>query len=129
MSRYRKRSIDANHTEIVNELRSRGVYCYDLSSSGGGVPDIITFKNGHTVLIEIKTERDAQVKKTQLGWIAGWPGYVGFAQTADEAYRLATEPERYALTRQQKDKLAGLFLTCTKAHMHYPTVAKELEKL
>ena len=97
---------DKNHIEIAKALQSRGVHVEDLAEAGKGMTDIITHFRGYTVFIEIKVkERDSYVHKSQVKFLANWPGYCGFARTEDEAYSLATDPAAYALSRKQKDAL------------------------
>lgn len=124
--RFAKR-IDANHTATVNELKKRGVKCFDFSGAGGGVTDVITWHRGFTVLIEIKFGKDAELKKTQAKFLSEWPGFCGIALDVEQAYRLATEPERYSLTQKQKDVLAGVYFTMSGKKTRLPPVLRMLE--
>lgn len=121
------KTIDANHTETIRELRKRGVYCLDLSSSGGGVTDIITVYRGKVVLIEIKFG-NAVIKKTQAKFLSEYPGYSGIALSVEDAYKLATEPEKYALSAKQKDVLAGVWLRMSGKHSKLGPILRELSK-
>lgn len=57
LSRGTPRRLDANHTEIVDGLRFAGCEVLDLSSVGGGVPDIFVWANNQWHAIEIKTAK------------------------------------------------------------------------
>jgi Holliday junction resolvase len=119
---------DKNHKSICDELSKRGVQCLDLSGSGGGVTDIVTYFRGKTVFLEIKFGKDAKLKKTQAKFLSEWRGFCGIALNIDEAYALATKPEVTALNDRQKNYLAGLYLTMDK-ETRFPPVMRELEKI
>ncbi len=122
--RFAKR-IDQNHVEIVNELRKRGINVENLSDSGKGLTDIVTWYRGDTVFIELKRNTDrAAVKKTQLRFLSTWKGWCGIAKTVEDAVALATEPSVYALTSAQKDRLAAFYATMTAKEVALPTIEK-----
>jgi hypothetical protein len=116
--RFAKRT-DANHVEIVNELRKRGVFARNLTTAGDGVADVVTHYRGKVVFMEIKFGKKAEMKKTQMKFLGSWPGYCGIARTVDEAINLAMEPDKYAFTQKQKDNLliAHSRTEGTKAHL------------
>lgn len=118
---------DGNQKEIVKELRKRGVYCLDLSGSGRGVPDLMTYFRGQVVYIELKHGPKAALKKTQVKFLSEYPGRCGIVSTADDAYRLATEPEVYCLTQRQKDRLAAFYVRMEGNAVHLPTIEKLLK--
>ncbi len=83
MSKYAKR-VDANHTQVVEALRSAGCVVDDLSAIGGGVPDILVgyLRRGDRLfwLCEIKDgakpKSDQKLTDAQIRWhekYAGWP--------------------------------------------------------
>lgn len=60
---------DANHAEIVAALEACGVLVTDLYQVGGGVPDLLCFWRGRTVLLEVKTPT-GKLNKLQQNWHA-----------------------------------------------------------
>lgn len=86
-----------------------------------------TKKNGEgaTVFVEIKTAT-GKIKKSQLRFMARWSGFCGFARTADEAYALASNPAKHALTRAQKDKLAAFYTTMAAKEISFSVIEKLL---
>jgi len=122
------RRIDQNHVAIVNELAKRGVHAVNLTTAGDGICDIITYFRGKTVFIEIKFGRDARLKKTQLKFIGNWPGFIGIARNAEEAYSLATEPERYALTAKDKDRFLAVYARTEGPHVYLQTLLESLNR-
>lgn len=66
-----RRKADANQAEITLALRAAGVPYWDLSSVGGGCPDLLTrTKAGEYLFLEVKTKagklRPAQVEAAQI---------------------------------------------------------------
>lgn len=120
--KYRK-ATDKNQVEIVRDLRKAGVYVALFASTGGGVPDILAVKTD-PVWIELKVEKNAKVKVSQMWWMSAYPGFVGFATTFDEAFALATDPKAHSLTKRQKERLQQLAMQ--DKVMHFETVKKEL---
>lgn len=63
---------DANHTEIVEALRSHGAQVLDLSRVGRGCPDILVHFEGKIALVEVKVGKGkltpAQVEFQAEGW-------------------------------------------------------------
>ena len=83
MNKYAKR-VDANHTQVVEALRSAGCVVDDLSAIGGGVPDLLVgyMRRGERLfwLCEIKDGKkpksDQKLTDAQIHWhekYAGWP--------------------------------------------------------
>ena len=50
----RKARTDANHTEIVQAMRSCGWTVFDMSRAGNGFPDVLAARRGIVKLVEIK---------------------------------------------------------------------------
>lgn len=117
---------DKNHAEIVDALQKHGVDVLDLSTSGGGVADIVTHHRQKTVFIEIKCGPRAELKKTQVRFLALWSGHCGIVRTIDEAVALATDPVSNALTDPQKDKLAVFYGTMQTPKVHLNTILKAI---
>jgi hypothetical protein len=121
-----KASRDANHRDIVVTLTKRGVSAWDLSTSGGGVADIVTYYRSYTVFIEIKFGKDAVLKKTQLWFLGMWNGFCGIARDENEAFALATDPVKHALTHEQKQKLLAMHAVMKTKHISLNTVMKAI---
>ena len=56
---YNKR-VDKNQQEIVAEFRRLGFSVYITSHVGAGFPDLMSGKNGKTILVEIKSSESCQ---------------------------------------------------------------------
>lgn len=71
---------DANHSEIVECLRSLGCTVADLGSVGGGFPDIVVGYGGLNVLVEIKDGKKPPSARSltpdQVEFFAHWKGDV-----------------------------------------------------
>jgi len=82
---------DANHDEIVNGLRARGLGVVSLASLGDGAPDILVGVpcgvTGDNVLIEIKVPGKA-LNAVQVKWHEEWPGPVYTAWTLKQALNI-----------------------------------------
>lgn len=68
--------VDKNQAEIVRALRDAGCAVLDISSVGGGAPDlIVSSRDGRLHLVEIKN-RDARgrLNKLQQRWHESWAG-------------------------------------------------------
>ena len=58
---------DSNHAEIVKALRAFGVGVLDISSVGGGAPDLVTWPFGFVPFAEIKVVGDSP-RPNQFHW-------------------------------------------------------------
>ena len=125
---FRKARPDANQAAIIAELEAHSVRVLDLSSAGDGIPDLLTWHRERTVLIELKSGvKDAYLKRSQIELMVHWPGHCGIAVDAAAAVRLATEPERYALTAGQKLKLGGFATKMAGKQARLSAVLKVIE--
>ena len=89
---------DANHDEIVKELREAGASVSTLHQLGQGVPDLLVGARKpcpschsllcYNALIEIKTLY-ADLTPDECKWHASWRGQVAVARTVAEALRIA----------------------------------------
>ena len=70
---YNKR-VDKNQQEIVAEFRRLGFSVYITSHVGAGFPDLMTGKNGKTILVEIKSSESAKWTESQLEFMSRWQG-------------------------------------------------------
>ena len=124
MSRFY--STDANHSDIKQHLESLNIRVYDFAKAGDGFPDLLTVKNRIVCLIEIKFGKKAEIKKTQMKFIGNYPGYVGFAETIEEAEKLAKDPVAFSLTQKDKDKIAFFEQDYKQKKMHFETFKREV---
>jgi hypothetical protein len=120
---------DQNHRSIVADLEKAGIHTRDCAAMGGGFTDIITYWHPHTVFQELKFETDARVKKSQLHFLATWPGWCGIACSLMEATRLAQHPERYALTAAEKEVLLHVWVNLLGDKISLGTVYKHLARV
>ena len=85
-----KASLDANHTEIVAQLRQIGATVVDLAKVGKGCPDILVGWRGKTYLMEIKT-KTGYVRATQEQFFRSWTGgHIAVVRSFDDAYNVLT---------------------------------------
>ena len=93
MAHYRgmPRRVDGNHREIVDALRQAGCPVIDISSLGGGAPDIIVLRRDKSItLFEIKNPAThGKLNALQESWHLQWAGAVHVVRTVEEALRLA----------------------------------------
>lgn len=94
MSRY-ARKVDDNQGEIVEALRTLGVYVRSLASVGSGCPDLLCGYNGRTVLLEVKDGRrppsERRLTEAEADFFQDWRGgpiYV--VGSVEEAVRAVT---------------------------------------
>ena len=78
----RRPGLDLNHRAIVSGLRAAGCSVLDLSSVGGGCPDILVGARGRDHLLEIKHLTNGKLtpgaKKSAVGqkeWHDRWRGH------------------------------------------------------
>lgn len=103
-TKYLKTKRDKSHVQIQRELRQRGFSVVDLSSVGGGVPDLLVSKGVVTVLVEIK-EPEGSIYLDQLCFAAEWKGYIAFAQTVEECIAIMQNPAEKCLKPHQRTKI------------------------
>jgi len=85
-----KASLDANHTEIVAQLRQIGATVVDLAKVGKGCPDLLVGWRGKTYLMEIKT-KTGHMRATQEQFFRSWTGgYIAVVRSFDDAYSVLT---------------------------------------
>ena len=87
----RRAKVDANQAEIVAALRRVGASVLDLSSVGGGCPDIQAGYKNVNYNMEIKDgdkyESQRKLTPAQVAWHRDWRGQVCVVETVDEALR------------------------------------------
>lgn len=79
---------DANHVSILAAFRQAGCSVLDLSRVGGGCPDALVARNGHSLLVEIKDGTKAPSKRKLRGnqedFSARWRGRICVASSLDD---------------------------------------------
>lgn len=69
---------DANHADIVDAMRKCGATVHDLSTMGGGVPDVIAWVKDQWRLVEVKNPKTGYgrrgLNKLQSKWLSQWRG-------------------------------------------------------
>lgn len=129
MPKYAKR-IDANHTQIVNDLRKMGVHVYDLNLSGGGLTDIMIHRNDRTFFVELKVKgASAVVKKTQVKFLSEWQGFCGIARSLEDVVAMILTPSIGCLSQVQKDRLAAYYRTMTAKQVSLNTLEKVINEV
>lgn len=98
----RKIKLDANHKEVICDLRKQGVEVVEIFEP----VDTVLKLGDHVCFCEIKIEgSDGQFSRKQLEFMAVTRMPVIIARNAAEAMRLLTARE--SLSPQQKDALAA----------------------
>lgn len=83
--------VDANHSEIVGELRKRGIAVTSLAQIGKGVPDLLACFRGVLVLLEVKIPGE-DLNAAQKEFAEVWP--VKVVRSKDEAVLACVEAAR-----------------------------------
>ena len=82
------RRVDANHSEVVEQLRQAlpAATVHDLSGTGTGIPDLLIGYRGRNYLIELKDGAKAPSRReltpAQQDFHRKWQGQVGIAVSA-----------------------------------------------
>lgn len=94
----RKRGrIDENHKEIVCALRKLGMSVINLSSLGGGTPDLLV-GYGINFLLEIKKTEKSKLTPAQENFFENYNGIVFRVSSAEEAIeKMQNELRRFGL--------------------------------
>lgn len=79
--------VDANHSQIVAELRKAGVSVFSLHAVGDGCGDIICGIRRRTYLFEIKTD-EGELTPAQIKFRDEWRGQYDVIRTAEDALRV-----------------------------------------
>ena len=76
--------MDANHAQIVKDLRKAGAEVESLAGIGLGVPDLLVSYRGVNYLLEVKRE-DGTLRVSQIEWMKRWRGQVDVVRSSQEA--------------------------------------------
>lgn len=80
----RAAKVDANQTEIVNQLRQVGATVQSIAAIGKGAPDLLVGFQGRNVLMELKVDK-GKLTPDETNWHEEWRGQVAIIRNADEA--------------------------------------------
>lgn len=81
--------VDANHKEIADGLRARGLSVLSLHRLGQGAPDLLV-GNGYTnVLLEVKTAK-GKLEDDQKEFFEKWRGPKAVVRSLDEAIEVTS---------------------------------------
>ena len=88
----RRGKLDANHSEIVEALRSMGASVQSLAGIGSGAPDLAVGWRGKNFLFEIKDgkRRPSERKLTddEKAWHYAWTGQVAVIESVEAALEI-----------------------------------------
>lgn len=84
--RFVCRRVDANHRNLVRDLRSVGVSVLDTHTLGAGAPDLVVGYQGVNLLVEVKSRKGKQ-NPCQKDFGALWHGRYIVAKSAEEVLR------------------------------------------
>ena len=89
----RANKVDANQAQIVRDLRQFGASVQDLSSVGGGCPDLLVAFRGVNYLVEVKNKggRGKRLTEQQVRWQRAWRGQVAVCMCFDDVLKVITE--------------------------------------
>lgn len=74
MPYYRRHRRDATHQRIVEALRKAGASVVINADKGGGEPDLWVGYKRRTLGLEVKSDKKARLRETQMDFLARWRG-------------------------------------------------------
>ena len=80
----RAAKVDANQVAIVAALRKIGANVLHLHQLGKGVPDLLVFYRGRTMMLEVKMPSE-EPNALQVKFLNGWRGEVHVVRSPLEA--------------------------------------------
>ena len=78
---------DTNHAEISSTFEKLGCSVFSAHAVGAGFPDLVVGCNGHTLLVEIKTE-SGKLTDDQIKFIQSWNSTVYVVRNNDDVVSL-----------------------------------------
>ena len=83
---------DNNHKEIVNYLRTRW-HCtvYDMADVGKGFPDLVVGRLGKNFLIEVKSNKTAELTEKEQQFAKTWRGAIATVRNTSDVDALMQE--------------------------------------
>jgi hypothetical protein len=84
---------DGTHDEIVKALRDVGVAVESMVTLGGGRPDLLCAIRQYVCWVECKVPGEP-LRKSQVEFMARWPGDVWVAESGKEAVAKVVEGAR-----------------------------------
>jgi hypothetical protein len=98
---HHRRRVDENQKSIVSALKAIGACVLDLSSSGGGVMDLLVIHRGRVWMVEVKNpakpKADQSLTPAQIrvhAEIGRAGGEVKIIRTVDEAIAMVTHHDQ-----------------------------------
>jgi hypothetical protein len=82
----RRAAVDANQPAVVKELRQMGYSVMLTHQLGEGKPDFVVGAPYVALLVELKTDKKAQLTDDELAFRATWTGPLTTATTAEEIH-------------------------------------------
>jgi len=83
---------DANHREIISQLRQIGCSVFDTSNLGEGFPDIVVGFRGKNYLFEIKDgskpPSQRKLREKQIKFLNDWRGEVYVIENLEDALKV-----------------------------------------
>jgi hypothetical protein len=89
MTRYAAR-IDSNQAEIMDALRSLGVWCVDMHWCGRGVPDILAVDLAGTFWVEAKGAHGL-ITPSEREWARKYPGDLYVVRCVEDVVELVNK--------------------------------------
>ena len=80
----RAKKVDRGHAAIAAHIRSIGWSVFDSSAIGGGFPDTVVSRLGHTALMEIKHGK-SDLNTLQRKFSDGWAGAYFVVRSPEDA--------------------------------------------
>ena len=125
-------SKDANHNSTIKFLASCFVWAHDGAAIGNGFTDLIVYDmtgKAEMGFLELKTDnKKADFKRTQIEFMSKCPAPIGFAKTNEQALAFAKDPQKFGLTKYQKERLLALLLRDQRKKFPVTEIEKLLEK-
>lgn len=111
----RKAKLDSNQPEIVSQLKAAGYSVVSLASMHKGIPDLLVGKNEITVLIELKSTKNAKLTPDQQKFRECWFGGYYVCRSFDDVEKVFNEKNKIEkeqigkkIPRQKKNKSSKL---------------------
>lgn len=87
-------SVDANHVEIVQDLKMiPNISVFDASDVGRGMTDLIIGYNKNTYLVELKVNKKSSFTRKQREFRKKWKGNYFVAYTLEDVLTAINYPE------------------------------------
>lgn len=91
--RGHKGRVDANHAQIMRDLRKAAIACWSTAPLGDGFPDILASPSWNRkvmVLLEVKVPGE-KLNQAETDFASTWPGPVFTVTSSEEAIRVVVD--------------------------------------